>query len=595
MAQISVTGSSLTYNQDFNSLGNPSAPTAISINGWDLAEYGTSGSADNMYVGGDGSLNAGNIYSFGVAGATERALGSVGSTSNRRIYYGATFTNNTGVSINGLSVAYTGEQWRKGASSVDTLRFEYSTNATGIGDTLSSATWTEVTALMFIAPNGTITDVTEGEIDGNQSGNKVTFSATNVTVSVPASSNLLIRWADRNSSGNDDGMAIDDLSITFTTGTPPPPSNKPNIVSLSPADNATGVAANANLVITFDRNITIGTGNITITNTTTPGTNVKTLPSPDVTVAGKVVTITNTGIATGNDYYVTFDSTAFDTAGFKSYGIYSQTQWNFSAGTTTPGVATSLNEDFNASCGAMPSNLPLGWTKVSVTGAQEWNCSSLGGYTGTAGVSINGFQGGSNNVNEDWLISPELNLSAMVNPTLNFRAFKKFNGNNITVSVSSNYAGDPTAATWNDLNVNLSAIDTNFKNFSASVAAYKANNFFIGFKYVSTANDGAWWKLDNINVAEPTAIGSVAHTSMPLTVVGNATQNAIRVAFTAPKAAEYTVTVTDLAGRVLVNNNVRMSAGTQQYEIANLNLTNGMYIVRLTDGSNLGVAKAIVQ
>ena len=70
--------------------------------GWYLSEIGTGAAADGANVVGTGSSNAGGAYSFGLAGDTERALGSVGSGTVATISYGAKFTNaGTGPITNG--------------------------------------------------------------------------------------------------------------------------------------------------------------------------------------------------------------------------------------------------------------------------------------------------------------------------------------------------------------------------------------------------------------------------------------------------------------------------------------------------------------
>ncbi len=386
---------------------------------------------------------------------------------------------------------------------------------------------------------------------------------------------------------------VDDVKTTTA------PNYRPDLISMSPADNATSVPAGANLVMTFDRTVTAGTGQIHLHNSTTATVNDINATSADVTISGNVVTVTNTSIAAGNNYYVMLDSTAFDTAGYKIYGIYDQTTWNFSADTGTTGgtVVTSLNENFDASCGATPSNLPMGWSKYSVTGTQQWNCTNFG-YNATPGVQMNGFQAG-NNVNEDWLFTPRLNLSALTNAYLQFRAFKKFSGDDIEVLLSTNYSGmgDPNMAgvTWTNLNVNFSAVDTNYKQFQANLTPFKATPFYVAFKYVSTATNGSQWKLDNILVSQtPLGINETAHTALPLTVVGNATQNAITIAFDAPKAAQHTITVYDLAGRILAERNAFLNNGTQHFTMDGLNLTSGMYLIQVSNGTETGIAKAMV-
>src|SRR5690606_7067584 len=108
--------------------------------GWEIAENGSSGNADNLYKGSTGTTTSGDSYSYGAAGDTDRALGSIASGTNIPSY-GMRFINNTGSFIDKFYFSYTGEQWRLGTGSLhtDSLSFLYSLDADSVGDI--SATW----------------------------------------------------------------------------------------------------------------------------------------------------------------------------------------------------------------------------------------------------------------------------------------------------------------------------------------------------------------------------------------------------------------------------------------------------------------------
>ena len=147
------------------------------------------------------------------------------------------------------------------------------------------------------------------------------------------------------------------------------------------------------------------------------------------------------------------------------------------------------------------------WTKYSVNGSQEWqldtqygnpgNCAKMSGYAGTS------------NANEDWLISPVQDLSALTTATLAFDNAYKFTGNPIEVKVSNNYSGtgSPLAAgvTWTTLTgATLSAGNYVYANSGAlSLASFiGAGNsaVYVAFKYTSTATAGSTWEIDNVKI-----------------------------------------------------------------------------------------------
>ncbi len=125
--QYSTSGS--TYSENFDLLTSSGTGTTTP-SGFTFSEAGTNGNA--TYTASNGSANSGDTYSFGANGATERALGSLLSSSNTPTI-GAAIQNKTGQAILSMTIGYTGEQWRLGtAGRQDKLDFQYSLNATGL-------------------------------------------------------------------------------------------------------------------------------------------------------------------------------------------------------------------------------------------------------------------------------------------------------------------------------------------------------------------------------------------------------------------------------------------------------------------------------
>ena len=168
----------------------------------------TGANADGAYAVGTGSSTAGNTYSFGTAGSSDRALGSLASGSLESTY-GVLFTNALGSVITAFDIAYIGEQWRLGNSTDDGLTFQYSTNATS----LTTGTWTTVNALNF-AP--AVTTGTQGALDGNLAANQRSLAATIGGLSIASGANFGFRWIDVNSGGNDHGLGVDNFSVKST-------------------------------------------------------------------------------------------------------------------------------------------------------------------------------------------------------------------------------------------------------------------------------------------------------------------------------------------------------------------------------------------
>lgn len=245
---VSLTALSLSYTQSFDTLASSSTGTlaANTPDGWGFVETGAN--ANTIYTAGTGSGTAGDTYSFGAAAGTDRAFGQIDSNSlSSRL--GAVFTNNTGSTVTSLDIAYTGEQWRSGdtANVADVLDFEYSTDATS----LTTGTWTAVNELDFTSLQ---TTATAGALDGNAAANRAARSHSVTGLSIPNGATFWIRWVSANIGGNDDGLAIDDFSITPQGGSPV--DNPPTVAATAPADNANNIAVNANVSVTFSEPVT---------------------------------------------------------------------------------------------------------------------------------------------------------------------------------------------------------------------------------------------------------------------------------------------------------------------------------------------------
>lgn len=119
---------------------------------------------------------------------------------------------------------------------------------------------------------------------------------------------------------------IDDVAVY------PVDTQAPTLSSFTPADNATDVAADATLGMTFNENIVKGTGNITIKKVSDDSA-VETIDvtTGAVVVAGATATITpSVALTKGVEYYVTVDATCFKDASANAYaGISDKTAWTF--------------------------------------------------------------------------------------------------------------------------------------------------------------------------------------------------------------------------------------------------------------------------
>jgi endonuclease/exonuclease/phosphatase family metal-dependent hydrolase len=204
------------YSQNFDSLAG-SGPAIgwtnnITLPGWYASRSVAPNDVTN-YNAGTGSSSTGSLYSFGSSSSAERALGSLASGTPGHFAYGVRFTNDTGFARTNFAISYTGEQWRAASPTAQKLLFYYQagsmlTNA----DAPGAQNWTAISALDFVSPNTNATQALIGNATTNQT---VFINIVLAGVRVPAGQELFLRWFDADDAGSDDGLAIDNLTVTF--------------------------------------------------------------------------------------------------------------------------------------------------------------------------------------------------------------------------------------------------------------------------------------------------------------------------------------------------------------------------------------------
>lgn len=153
-----------------------------------------------------------------------------------------------------------------------------------------------------------------------------------------------------------------------------------------------------------------------------------------------------------------------------------------------------FTEKFTANLGS--------FTAVNVVGTQGWIWDSYG--SGCAKMS--GYAG-SNIANEDWLISPKIDLSTNTGSVLTFKHAVNYldTWDNLTVWASVNYTdGDPNQAVWSQLTgwdqTKPGSSWTFFDSGDVDLSAFDGKIINIAFKYVSTTTGGSTWEVGEVVV-----------------------------------------------------------------------------------------------
>ena len=488
LAQVKLSESN--YLENFNTLvktGNSNVLPA----GWLLEESGTN--ANVLYTASNGTANSGDTYSFGSSDDDDRSFGCLQSGSLIPAI-GIGFTNTTNAAFSALKITYIGEQWRLGAiNRPDRLDFQISTDATN----LSSGIWKDIDSLDLIAP---VSSGTVGPINGNGPTNKISISFVISGLNIEPGKTFYFRWRDFNATGADDGLGLDDFKLEVTLGASE--SEPPKVTTLSPINKSVGINTSATFNITFTKSIKIGNGNLLVRKTDDREIALV-IPANRLSIAGNTATfqIENLKLSTTYDIempegYVT------DIAGNPFSGIKNKDVWSFTTN------AWPIYQYSFQDCSRDFTGI---WATVSVKGDSAWRCNK-DGYNGNGGISINGFTPGIGATeNQDWVISPALDLSLYTIPTLSFAIKTRFKGLPFKIYIAKNQLIRPDAGSneWKELEV----IYPNPKNENwilishLDISTYKSANTYIAFQYNASSEIGASQVfLDEIainNLAKP--------------------------------------------------------------------------------------------
>ncbi|MBO4603496.1 MAG: choice-of-anchor J domain-containing protein [Salinivirgaceae bacterium] len=140
------------------------------------------------------------------------------------------------------------------------------------------------------------------------------------------------------------------------------------------------------------------------------------------------------------------------------------------------------------------------FTTYNVSGEQVW---AINYSTAT----MTGYANSTNYENEDWLISPEIDLSKDTAATFSMnyiaRYFSDIN-NDITLQVSTNYTPGniPSNATWTTISASWTeGSDWNtFTTTNVDISSYAGKKITVAIKYKSTSNKAGTIEIKSINI-----------------------------------------------------------------------------------------------
>ena len=228
-----------------------------------------------------------------------------------------------------------------------------------------------------------------------------------------------------------------------------------------------------------------------------------------------------------------------------------------------------------------------GWTFVTIEGNKPW---TIGSYSGNHYANANGY--GDDVDNEQWCISPDFNLNgrAYENVTLTFKNAMKFEGPALEVYFSNDYDGqEPGDATWIPLEYVPSPGNYTWtESGEISLDAFSGAHCYIGFRYISTVEDGAAaWEVDDIMItAEPGSSVITAEASLNVAVWNS--NNELMIVNNGDEALN--VMVYNIIGQPVLSETIATGSNVIRHDLAE-----GIYIVRIANGKEMTGIKVVVR
>ncbi|MEN8864565.1 MAG: sialate O-acetylesterase [Akkermansiaceae bacterium] len=293
----------------------------------DLVNVGTSTFASATYSETPDFGPAENNGTVGAASTSSNITFWLGATAGET--YSITYDLNTSVNIAGYDISslQTIHGWANNSGNQKNQNYKVEVSTVG------SASFGAIATVAYLPFDNTSqagsSKVTVVKNDGSNLATGV--DQIRFTYTIPADP------------GTQPSPTIREIDIFGTATTPDTtPPLLASVNPLSPVDNAMGVDVDGNLVITFDENIAIGSGNITIKNLDTPSQIDIPVGDSQVSVSGSTLTITpNSNLAPNTNYAVQISATAIDDMDGNNFaGINNDTTWNFTTA-EIPLAATS--------------------------------------------------------------------------------------------------------------------------------------------------------------------------------------------------------------------------------------------------------------
>ncbi|MGC9472003.1 MAG: T9SS type A sorting domain-containing protein [Bacteroidales bacterium] len=338
----------------------------------------------------------------------------------------------------------------------------------------------------------------------------------------------------------------------------------PGLYATYPENGAVYVPLDIDLVVVFDEEVYAGTGNVVIKNADNT-----VFESFDITGAGPGESLEiednllyirpTSSFAQLKKYFVEMDAgVVVDFKDNPFPGITGMDTWSFTTMAVPAGI---FFDDFN------DGDLSP-WENYSVSGAtREWHA-----YTTDNSARMNGYDSG--DLEEDWLVSPAIDLTNYTGVFLLFDAYYDYGSddadNYLKLFYSTDFTGDSAnlgTATWTEISFDYPSSEESWLETDTLNIPDLETTVYFAFKYHYSSGNYRDWRIDNFTVAGYAPVGSDASLSdlmvdgttvegfdpaktdyTMILPAGTTTPPEVTYTLTDPEASAYVTDAADLAG-----------------------------------------------
>ena len=250
-----------------------------------------------------------------------------------------------------------------------------------------------------------------------------------------------------------------------------------------------------------------------------------------------------------------------------------------------------LSENFDSS-----ATLPSTWaTFIGSNGSGtsfNWGISTVRNYSVTNSAFVR-YEANSNNLlNEDWLVTPLVDLTNYSGCNLTFYGGQQYTDEygtiyevKISTTSQTNISSFVTIATFGESDFTTITVPALSSMKTIDLSAYNGQQIYVAF--VMTQNDGDNWFIDNVNITG--TLSTQSFFSNNFSIQPNPVNDIFSITAKNGVSLEK-VQVMDINGRIV---NETAISGSEAAPINVSDLTAGVYFVKIQSDLGIGTSKII--